>query len=114
MCIWCRLQSKSIYSHVSTSCKLQMGHVFEGNLCIPKINCVMVFPMYWLFLNSSMFVFCESINSRLFQKSLDISLSMMGFMVHLLMLGKSSANIYRLFSRLYFFMNSTRHLTGPL
>jgi hypothetical protein len=72
VCIWCRLQSKSIYSHVSTSCELQTGHVFEGNLCIPKINCVMAFPMYWLFLNFSKFVFCESVNSRLFQKSLDI------------------------------------------
>ena len=61
-----------------------------------------------------MLVFCESVISGLFQKSLDISLSMMEFVVHLLMLGKSSASISRLFSRSYFFMYSSKHLTGPL
>ena len=91
-----------------------MGHVFEGNLCMPKINCFLALPMYCPVLNFSILVFCASVISGLFQKSLDILLSTMGLVVHLLMLGKFSASIYRLFSWSCFFMYLSKHLTGPL
>ena len=45
---------------------------------------------------------------------LDISLSISGFIVHLLMLGNCLAMVFRLLSWLYFVMNVSKHLTGPL
>ena len=110
--VW--LQSKSMCSHVSASCELHMGHVLEEKLCMPKISCFLAFSIYWHVLNLSMLVFCSSVIVWLFQKSLDVLLFVMGFIVHLWMLGKSSAIISRLFLRSYFLMYSCRHLTGPL
>ena len=64
-----------------------MVHVFEGNLAMPKNNCFLAFPMYCPVRNFSMVVFCESVMAGLVQNSLERSLSMVGFVVHLLMFG---------------------------
>ena len=70
--------------------------------------------MYWPVQNFKRFVICESVIARFFEKLLDISLSRMGFIVHLLMLENCSASISRLFLRSYLVMYDSRHLTGPL
>ena len=45
MCCW--LHFRSTWSHVSALRELQIGHVFDGNLCMPKNNCFLALPMYW-------------------------------------------------------------------
>ena len=74
-----------------------MGHVLFGNRCMPNISCFLALPMYWPVLNLRMFVFCASVIVGLFQKLLDVSFSMVGFIVHLWMLGKSLASVSKLF-----------------
>ncbi len=64
-----------------------MVHVFEGNLAMSKNDSFLAFPMYCPIRNFSMVVFCESVMAGLVQNSLERSLSMVGFVVHLLMFG---------------------------
>ncbi len=111
--MWCWLHFRSTWSHVSASKELQIGHVIDGNLSMPKNSCFLALPMYCPVRNFSRLVFCESVIAGLDQKLLDISLSMSGFIVHLLMLGNCSAIISKLFSRSCLVMYVSRHLTGP-
>ncbi len=94
--------------------ELQIGHVIDGNLSLPKNSCFLALPMYWPVRNFKMLIFWESVIAGLDQKALDSSLSISGFIVHLLMLGKRIASSSRLFSRSYLVMYVSRHLTGPL
>ena len=61
-----------------------------------------------------MFVFCESVIVGVDLNLLDMSLSMSGFSVHMLMLENCSAIILRLVLRSCLVMYVWRHLTGPL
>ena len=81
---------------------------------MPKNSCFLALPMYCPVRNFSMHVFCESDIIGLDQKLLDISLSMSGFIVHLLMLGNCSDMVFRLLTRSCLVMYVSRHLTGPL
>ena len=91
-----------------------MGHVMEGNLSMPKNSCFLAFPIYWPVRNFNRFVFCASVMVGLDQNSLEISLSMSGFIVHLLMFGKRCAMMSKLVLRSCFMRYSSKHLTGPL
>jgi hypothetical protein len=113
-CIWCWLHFNSTCSHVSASGELQIEHVVDGNLSMPKNSCFLALPMYCPVRNFSRHVFCGSVIVGLDQKLLDISLSISGFLVHLLMLGNCYAKIFRLLSRSYLKIYVSRHLTGPL
>lgn len=73
---------------MSASDVLQIGHVIEGNLSIPKKSCFLALPIYCPVRNFNMFVICASVIMGLDQKLLDKSLSISGFVVHLWMLGK--------------------------
>ena len=112
--MWCWLHFRSTCSHVSASGELHIGHVIDGNLSMPKNSCFLALPMYCPVRNFSMHVFCESVIVGLDQNLLDISLSISGFIVHLVMLGNFLAIIFRFFSRSCFVMYVSRHLTGPL
>jgi hypothetical protein len=112
--MWWWLHFKSTCSHVSASHELHIGHVIEGNLSMPKNSCFLAFPMYCPVRNFSRLVFCEYVITGLDQKLLEISLSISGFIVHLLMLGNCSAIIFRLVSRSCLVIYVWRHLTGPL
>jgi hypothetical protein len=59
--MWCWLHFKSRCSHVSASGELQIGHVIEGNLLMPKKSCFLALPMYCPVRNLRILVFCESI-----------------------------------------------------
>ena len=63
---------------MSASKELQIGHVIDGNLSMPKNSCFLALPMYCPVRNLSRLVFCESVIAGLDQKLLDISLSMLG------------------------------------
>ena len=67
---------------------------------MPKISCFLALPMYCHVRNFSMHVFCGSDIARLDQKLLDISLSISGFIVHLLISGNCLDMISKLLSRL--------------
>ena len=99
---------------MSASGELQIGHVIDGNLSMPKNSCFLALPMYCPVRNLSIHVFCESVIVGLDQKLLDSSLSISGFIIHLLMLGNYSDNVFRLLFRSYLVMYVSRHLTGPL
>ena len=75
-------------SHVSASGELQIGHVIDENLSMPKNNCFLALPMYCPVLNFSMHVFCESDIAGLDPKLLDSSLSISRFIVHFAYVGK--------------------------
>ncbi len=62
-----------------------MEHVIEGNLSLPKNSCFLALPIYWPVRNFNILVFCASVIMGLCQKELDSSLSIYGFVVHLLM-----------------------------
>ena len=112
--MWCWLHFNSTCSHVSASCELQIGHVVDGNLSLPKNSCFLALPMYCPVRNFRRLVFCESVIIGLDQKWLDILLSMSGFDVHLLMLGNCIANFFRLLSLSCLVRYVSRHRTGPL
>ena len=82
---------------MSASVELQIEHVIEGNLSLPKNNCFLALPMYWPVRSFNIIVFCEFVIVGLDQKALESSLSIFGFIVHLLMLGNWVAIISRLF-----------------
>ena len=44
-CICCCWHVSSTWNHVSGSYELQMGHVIDGNLCLPKNICFLAWPM---------------------------------------------------------------------
>ena len=46
---------------MSASVELQIEHVIDGNLSLPKNSCFLAFPMYWPVRNFKRFVFCESV-----------------------------------------------------
>ena len=96
------------------SWELQIEHVMDGNLSMPKNNCFLALPMYCPVRNLSIHVFSGSDIAGLDHKLLDISLSILGFIVHLLMLGNCLAMVFRLLSRSCLVMYVSRHLTGPL
>ena len=112
--MWCWLHLRSTCSHVSASWELHIGHVFDGNLWIPKNNCFLALPMYWPVRNFSRVVFCEYVIAGLVQNLLDNSLSISGLLVHLSMFGNFCAMIFKFLSRSYFCKYVSRHLTGPL
>ena len=91
-----------------------MEHVIDGNLSLPKNSCFLALPMYWPVRNFKRLVFCESIIVGLDQNSLERSLSISRFIVHLLMLGNRCASSFKLFSRSCLVMYVARHLIGPL
>ena len=110
--MWCWLHLRSTYISV-----LEVAYrtcFFYGNLWIPKINCFLALPMYWLVQNFSKVIFCESVIARLVQNLLDSSLLISGLLVHLCMFGNFCAIIFRFFSRSYFRIYVSKHLTGPL
>ena len=86
---------RNTWCHVSASNELHIRHVIDRNLLMPTISCLLAFPMYRPIRNFSRFVFCEYVIAGLDQ----ISLSMSGFIVHLLILGNYYAIISKLFSR---------------
>jgi hypothetical protein len=86
----------------------------DGNLSLPNNSCFLALPIYCSVRNFRMHVFCEFVIARLDQKLLDVSLSILGFIVHLLILGNCSAIILRFLSLSYLVMYVSRHLTGPL
>ena len=112
--MWCWLHFRSTWSHVSASKELQIGHVCDGNLCMPKNSCFLALPMYCPVRNFSKLVFLESVISGLVHKSFDSSLSIFGFIVHLQMLGNCCAIISRFLFRSCFLIYVSKHLTGPL
>ena len=112
-CIWYRLHFRCTWSHVFASNELFMGHVIDGNLSLPKNSCFLAFPIYCPIQCFRRLVFCEYVIVELDQNSLDITLSIFGLIVHLLMLG-NSAIISKLFSWLYLVICVVRHLTRPL
>ena len=99
---------------MSASGELHIGHVIDGNLCMPKNNCFRALPIYWPVRNFRRVVFCESVITGLDQNLLDSSLSISGFIVHLEMFGNFCAIISRFFSLSCFWMYVSKHLTGPL
>ena len=99
---------------MSASEELHIGHVFDGNLPMPKNSCFRALPIYCPVRNLSMLVFCEYVIVVVVQNLLDVSLSMSGFIVHLLILGNCSDIIFKLVSRSCLVMYVWRHLTGPL
>jgi hypothetical protein len=103
-----------VSGYVSAYGELHIGHVTVGNRSMPKNSCFLALPMYCPVRNFSMLVFCESVIVRVDQNLLDISLSMSGFVVHLLMLGNCFAIIFILVSRSCLVMYVWRHLTRPL
>ena len=99
---------------MSASGELQIGHVMDENLSLPKHSCFLALPMYCPVRNFRRLVFCEYVIMGLDQKWLDISLSMSWFVVHLLMLGNCIANLFRLLSLSCLVRYVSRHQTGPL
>ena len=99
---------------MSTSLELQIGHVMDENLSLPKNSYFLALPMYCHVRNFSRHVFCGSVIIGLDQKLLHSSLSMSGFIVHLIMLGNFSDMVFKLLSRPCSVMYVSRHLTGPL
>jgi hypothetical protein len=85
--------------------ELQIGHVIDENLSMPKTSCFLALPMYCLVRNFSIHVFCEYDIAGLDHKLLDIALSISGFIVHLLMLGNCYDMVFRLLSRLCLVMS---------
>ena len=90
------------------------GMFLMGIFLCQKNSCFRAFPMYCPVQNLSMFVFWESVIVDVDQNLLDVSLSMFGFIVQLLILGNCSDIIFRLVSRSCLVMYVCRHLTGPL
>ena len=82
---------------MSAFVELQMEHVIEGNLSLPKNSCFLALPMYWPVRSFNIIVFYESVILGFDQNALESSLSILGFIVHLLMLGNWIAIISRLF-----------------
>jgi hypothetical protein len=101
---------------VSASGELHIGHVFYGNLWIPKNNCFLALPIYCPVRNFRRVVFCEYryLIAGLDHNLLDNSLSISVFIVHLEMFGNFCAIISRFFSRSCFWIYVSKHLTGPL
>ena len=85
--------------------ELHIGHVWDGNLWIPKISCFLAFKRA---------IFCEYVIVGLDHNLLDNSLSISGFIVHLEMFGNLCVIILRFLSRSCFLRYVSRHLTGPL
>ena len=101
--MWCWLHIRSTWSHVSASRELQIGHAFDGNICMPKNSRFLAIPMYWLVRSFRRLVFCESIIAGLDQQLSDSLLSIYGFIVHIQMLGNCCAIISKFFLRVMFF-----------
>ena len=99
---------------MSASSELHIEHVIEGNLSLPK---KMLFSCIAHVLANAYFsrlVFCASVIRELYQKLLDSSLSMYGFVVYLLMLGNWFVMIAMFFSWSCLVRYVCRHLTCPL
>ena len=79
------------------SSELQIGHVFDGNLWIPKKSCFLAFPIYWPVRNFRTAIFCGSVTIGLDQKLLESSLSIFGFIVYLAMFGNLCAIVTKFF-----------------
>ena len=79
--MWCWLHFKSTWSHVSAYGELHIGHVFDGNLCIPKNISFQALPIYWPVRNFKRVIFCEFDIAELDQNLLDISLYISGFII---------------------------------
>ena len=79
-----------------------MGHVIEGYLCLPKNICFLVLPMYVPVRNLMRHDFCLSVIAGFSQNSLESSLSIFAFPVHLRVLGVCMAMLSKLFSLSYF------------
>ena len=88
--------------------------MIDGNLSMPKNSYFLALPIYCPVQNFSMHVFCESDITGLDHKLLDISLSMSGFIVHLLMLGNCSDMVFRLLSQSCLVMYVSKNMTGLL
>ena len=82
-CMCCCWHVSNTCNHVSGSCDLQMGHVMDGNLSLPKNICFLAWPMYVPIRNLIRHVFCLSVMIGFFQNSLESSLSISSFAVHL-------------------------------
>jgi hypothetical protein len=91
-----------------------LGMLLLGIVLCQKKQLFHGIAMYWPVWDFSMLVFCECVIVGVDQNLLDMSLSMSGFIVHLLMLGNRSASIFRLVSRSCLVMYVWRHLTMPL
>jgi hypothetical protein len=50
--------------HVSGSYELQMGHVIDGYVCLPKNNCFRALPIYVPVRNLMRHDFCLSVMSK--------------------------------------------------
>ena len=99
---------------MSASVELQIGHVIDENLSLPKKSCFLAFPIYCLVRDFNMFIVCAYVIMGLCQNLLDSSLLIFGFVIHLLTLGNWVVIISRLFSRSYFLIYVCRHRIGPL
>ena len=113
-CIFCWLHFSSTCSQVSGSFELHMGHVIEGYLWCPKNICFLALPMYVPVRNLIRHDFCLSVIKGFVQNSLDSSLSMSIFSVHLHVLGVCAAMTAILVSLSYFLICFSKNLTGPL
>ena len=56
---------------MSASSELQIGHVLDGYVSLPKKSCFLACPIYCLVQNFTRHVFCLSVMIGLFQKSFD-------------------------------------------
>ena len=99
---------------MSGSVEVQIGHVMDGNLSIPKKSCLRAFPMYWPVRNLITHVICESVIVGFFQKLVESSLSISLLPVHFSMLGKLSEIRSRLLLRSCFLKYLPKNLTGLL
>ena len=79
----CCLQVSSTCNHVSGSYELQMGHVIDGYVCLPKNSCFRALPIYVPVRNLMRHDFCLYVMSGFSQNSLESSLSISTFHVHL-------------------------------
>ena len=69
--MYCCLHLSSIYSHVSASVELQIGHVLDGKASFPKKSCLRAWPIYCPVRNFIEHVLCLSVMAGFVQKSFD-------------------------------------------
>jgi hypothetical protein len=91
--MWGSVQHSRMCSHVSGCVILHSEQFMLGKSSFQN-KCFLAFPMYWPYLNFRSCVICESVIVGLFQKLLEILLSIRGLLTHLLIL----ANVLASFS----------------
>jgi hypothetical protein len=112
LCIWSSVQHSRICIHVSGCVILHSEQFILGKSSFQN-RCFLAFPMYWPYLNFRSYVICESVTVGLFQKLLEILLSMRGLLIHLFILSNVLAS-FSFFSFSSFSRYDCRCRIGPL